>query len=50
VLEYPKSDALFNAVDVALRTSKWLSDDSGSRPQVIFSFQKIDVWSSQQGL
>jgi hypothetical protein len=50
VLEYPKSDALFNAVDAALRTSEWIASESGSRPQVIFSFQKIDVWSNQQGL
>jgi len=44
VLEYPKSDALYNAADLALRSSRFVASDSRSRPYVIFSFQKIDVW------
>jgi hypothetical protein len=42
VLEYPKSDELFNAADQAFRTTQFVASDPGSR--VIFSFQKIDVW------
>ena len=44
VLEYPKSDELYNAADLALRSSRFAAIDSRSRPFVIFSFQKIDVW------
>ena len=44
VLEYPKSNELFNAADLALRSSQFVAIDSRSRPYVIFSFQKIDVW------
>ena len=48
VLEYPKSRELFDAVDLALRSSQFVASDSSLRPCVIFSFQKIDVWDRDQ--
>ena len=42
VLEYPKSNELLNAADLALRTSQFVASDANTR--FIFSFQKIDVW------
>jgi len=48
VLEYPKSDELFNAADLALRSTQFVADDQSLRPYVIFSFQKIDVWEKSK--
>jgi hypothetical protein len=48
VLEYPKSDELFNAADLALRSTQFVADYPRSRPCVIFSFQKIDVWEENR--
>jgi hypothetical protein len=48
VLEYPKSQKLFDAVDRALRNSQFVASDTRSRSRVIFSFQKIDVWDKDQ--
>jgi len=48
VLEYPKSQELFDAVDHALRNSQFVASDTRSRSRVIFSFQKIDVWDKDQ--
>jgi len=45
VLEYPKSNELFNAADLALRSSQFVSvGQTESQPYVLFSFHKIDVW------
>jgi hypothetical protein len=49
VLEYPKSDALLNAVDHALRRSRFERGEHFTFRLVIFSFQKIDVYE-QTGL
>ncbi len=46
VLEYPKSNALLNAVHDALNTS-YLEQACGlSNPLLIFTFQKIDVYEN----
>lgn len=46
VLEYPRSNALLNAVHAALNTS-YLEQGSGlSNSLLIFSFQKIDVYEN----
>lgn len=50
VLEYPKSEALLDAVDVVLRKSQMKSAGQDSPAFLIFSFQKIDVYEDARGL
>lgn len=49
VLEYPRSRALLEAVDLTLRRSQFAKSHDLNR-FVIYSFQKIDVWEEQRGL
>lgn len=50
VLQYPKNQALLHEVDRALRQTQFETDPSLSKPFLIYSFQKIDVYSEQRGL
>jgi hypothetical protein len=50
VLEYPKSPDLLAAVDANLRTSNFQLSANIVKPMLIYSFQKIDVYSDQPGL
>jgi len=49
VLEYPKSDDLLSAVDAALTRSQFEQTGRNTNSLLIFSYQKIDVYS-QLGL
>jgi hypothetical protein len=50
VLEYPKSRDLLAAVDENLRTSQFELSSRLTRPLLIYSFQKIDVYSDRPDL
>ena len=50
VLEYPKSRELLEAVDLTLRRTQFESTSHLSKPFVIYSFQKINVYGSQKGM
>ena len=52
VLEYPRSPTLFNAVNLALRGSRFEIATSRdlNNPFMIYSFQKVDVYADRQGL
>lgn len=50
VLEYPKSQDLLAAVDDSLRSSQFQSAQNIREPLVIYSFQKIDVYSDHPDL
>lgn len=52
VLEYPKSQDLLRAIDLALRHSQFqaVSPRDFGNPFVIYSFQKVDVYEDQKGL
>lgn len=50
VIEYPKSHSLLQAVDDTLRSSEFQTAHNTAKPLVIYSFQKIDVYSDQPGL
>ena len=45
VLEYPKSPNLLEAVDVTLRSSEFEVARNLSKPLLLYSFQKIDVYA-----
>lgn len=49
VIDYPKSVALLDAVDTALKTSQFEANDL-KNPFLIYSFQKIDVYDDNRGL
>jgi hypothetical protein len=44
VLQYPKSQALLQAVNLTLRSTEFHAARSFPKPVVIYSFQKIDVY------
>lgn len=50
VLQYPKDQRLLEAVDLALRRTQFEMSPSASKPFLIYSFQKIDVYGDQRGL
>ncbi len=50
VLEYPKSQDLLTAVDDSLRSSRFQSAQNIRKALVIYSFQKIDVYSDHPDL
>ena len=50
VLEYPKSQDLLRAVDLSLRQSRFEAETDAVQPFVIYSFRKVDVYSSGGGL
>ncbi len=51
VIEYPKSHDLLQAVDDTLRATQFQTAQNNTvKPLVIYSFQKIDVYSDQPGL
>lgn len=50
ILEYPKSAELLDAVALTLRNSRFHSVSKLSRPFLIYSFQKIDVYETERGL
>lgn len=50
VLEYPKSPDLLAAVDANLRTSSFQLSSNVVKPILIYSFQKIDVYSDRPDL
>ena len=50
ILEYPKNQELLEAVDLTLRCTQFETRHHLSRPFVIYSFQKIDVYGDQKGM
>ncbi len=50
VIEYPKSHDLLQAVDDTLQKTEFQTARNTAKPLVIYSFQKIDVYSDRPGL